>query len=175
MRAYQKALWVVSLFALGAFSLAGFLADVGVISRFIVYLALTRMWGEVVIRVTAGAVFLFLLVLSVYLPLSTWLGKAGEWITVSNPLGSLHISTKAISKFIQRTGERMEEVREAKIKIKPTKEGAESYVTLSAHGEAEGGIPRLVNDFQEMVKKYLVEQMGIPSVEKVEVKVTKIF
>jgi len=69
----------------------------------------------------------------------------------------------------------MEEVREATIKIKPTKEGAESYVTLSAHGEAEGGIPRLVNDFQEMVKKYLVEQMGIPSVEKVEVKVTKIF
>ena len=110
MRAYQKALWVVSLVALGAFSLAGFLADVGVISRFIVYLALTRMWAELAIRVTAGAVFLFLLVLSVYLPLSTWLGKTGEWITVSNPLGSLHISTKAISKFIQRTGERMEDV-----------------------------------------------------------------
>ncbi|GAH94459.1 unnamed protein product, partial [marine sediment metagenome] len=35
--------------------------------------------------------------------------------------------------------------------------------------------PRLVNDFQEMVKKYLVEQVGIPDVKKVEVRVTKIF
>ena len=69
----------------------------------------------------------------------------------------------------------MEEVAGAKIKIKSTKEGVESYVTLSAHGAAEGGIPRLVNDFQEMVKKYLVEQVGIPNVKKVEVRVTKIF
>ena len=46
---------------------------------------------------------------------------------------------------------------------------------ISNHGETEGGIPRLLNDFQEMVKKYLVEQVGIPSVEKVEIKVTKIF
>jgi len=175
MRAYQKVLWVVGLVALGAFSLAGFLADAGFISRYTVYLALTRMWGELTIRLTAGAVFLFLLALSIYLPLSTWLRGAGGFITLSNPLGSVNISTKAISKFIQRAGEKMEEVRGAKVKIKPAKEGVESYVTLSAHGEAEGGIPRLANDFQEMVKKYLVEQVGIPNVKKVEVRVTKIF
>lgn len=62
-----------------------------------------------------------------------------------------------------------------KIKIKPAKEGVASHVALSAQGEAEGGIPRLVNDFQEMVKKYLVEQVRTPNAEKVEVKVTKIF
>jgi len=175
MRAYQKVLWVVGLVALGAFSLAGFLADAGFIPRTIVYFALTKMWLELTIRLTAGAVFLFLLVLSIYLPISTWLKGAGGWITLSNPLGPLSISTEAISKFIQRTGEKMEEVTGAKIKIKPAKEGVESYVTLSAHGEAEGGVPRLVNDFQEMVKKYLVEQVGIPDVKKVEVRVTKIF
>jgi carbon monoxide dehydrogenase subunit G len=85
------------------------------------------------------------------------------------------ISSKAASKFVQRAGERIEEVREVKIKIKPVKEGVESYVTLSAHGEAQGGIPQLVSDFQEMVKKYLVEQVGIPDVKKIEVRVTKIF
>jgi len=175
MRAYQKVLWVVGLVALGAFSLAGFLADAGVIPRTIVYLALARMWLELTIRLTAGVVFLFLLALSIYLPIATWLGGAGGFITLSNPLGSLNISTQAISKFIQRAGEKMEEVEGAKIRIKPAKEGVESYVTLSAHGEVEGGIPRLVNDFQDMVKKYLVEQVGIPNVEKVEVRVTKIF
>jgi hypothetical protein len=141
MRAYQKGLWVVGLVALGAFSLAGFLADTEFISRYTVYVALARMWGELAIRLTAGAVFLFLLALSIYLPLSTWLGGQGGWITLASPLGSLNVSTKAISRFIQRAGERMEEVREAKIRIKPVREGAECYVTLSAHGEAEGGIP----------------------------------
>ncbi|MEA1964840.1 MAG: alkaline shock response membrane anchor protein AmaP [Candidatus Aerophobetes bacterium] len=175
MKIYQKVLWVVGLVALGAFSLAGFLADAKFIPQVTVYLALMKMWGELPIRLTAGGVFLFLLVLSVYLPLSTWLRSAGGFIATSNPLGSLDISTKAISKFIQRTGKKMEGVRNAKIKIKPVKEGVESYVTLSAHGEVEGGIPRLVNDFQEMVKKYLVEQVGVPNVEKIEVRVTKIF
>ena len=66
MRVYQKVLWVVGLVALGAFSLAGFLADAGLISRFTVYLALTRMWGELVIRLTAGAIFLFLLALGTH-------------------------------------------------------------------------------------------------------------
>jgi len=163
----------VGLVALGAFSLAGFLADTELISQFVVYLALRRMWDELIIRTATGVVFLFLLALSIYLPISTWL--KGGLITLSNPLGPLNISTKAISKFIQRIGKRTEEVKDVRIRIKPVKEGVESYVTLSAHGEVEGGIPHLINDFQEMVKKYLMEQVGVPDVKKVEVKVTKIF
>jgi len=163
----------VGLVALGAFSLAGFLADTELISQFVVYLALRRMWDELIIRTATGVVFLFLLALSIYLPISTWL--KGGLITLSNPLGPLNISTKAISKFIQRIGKRTEEVKDVRIRIKHVKEGVESYVTLSAHGEVEGGIPHLINDFQEMVKKYLMEQVGVPDVKKVEVKVTKIF
>jgi len=173
LRIYQKVLWGVGLVALGAFSLAGFLADTELISQFVVYLALRRMWDELIIRTATGVVFLFLLALSIYLPISTWL--KGGLITLSNPLGPLNISTKAISKFIQRIGKRTEEVKDVRIRIKPVKEGVESYVTLSAHGEVEGGIPHLINDFQEMVKKYLMEQVGVPDVKKVEVKVTKIF
>ena len=77
MRVYQKALWVVGLVALGAFSLGGFLADAGFIPRLTVYYALTRMWGELTITLVAGVVFLFLLALSIYLPLSTWFKGRG--------------------------------------------------------------------------------------------------
>ena len=84
----------------------GFLVDAGFIPQVTVDLPLTRMWHELTIRLTAGVVFVFLLVLSICLPISTWLKGAGEFITLSNLLGSLNIFTKAISKFIQRAGEK---------------------------------------------------------------------
>jgi len=174
MRAYQKVLWVVGLVALGAFSLAGFLSDVGFIPRMIVYRALTRMWYELSITITAGAVFLFLLALSIYLPISTWLRGRGGVITVSNPLGLVELSTEAVSKFIQRLGEEMQEVEGVRVRVEAQDEGVECYVTLAAHSEVEGGIPRLTKDFQEFVKKNLLEIVGVPGVKKVEVKITKI-
>jgi len=72
MRAYQKVLWGIGFVALGAFSLAGFLLDVGLIPRMTIYRALRRMWYELPITLTTGAVFLFLLALSIYLPISRW-------------------------------------------------------------------------------------------------------
>jgi len=174
MRAYQKVLWVVGLVALGAFSLAGFLSDVGFIPRMIVYRALRRMWYELSITITAGAVFLFLLALSIYLPISTWLRGRGGVITVSNPLGLVELSTEAVSKFIQRLGEEMQGVEGVRVRVEAQDEGVECYVTLAAHSEVEGGIPRLTKDFQEFVKKNLLEIVGVPGVKKVEVKITKI-
>ena len=174
MRAYQKVLWVVGLVALGAFSLAGFLSDVGFIPRMIVYRALTRMWYELSITITAGAVFLFLLALSIYLPISTWLRGRGGVITVSNPLGLVELSTEAVSKFIQRLGEEMQEVEGVRVRVEAQDEGVECYVTLAAHSEVEGGIPKLTKDFQELVKKNLLETVGVSDVKKVEVKITKI-
>ena len=174
MRAYQKVLWVVGLVALGAFSLAGFLSDVGLIPRMTAYRALTRMWYELSITITAGAVFLFLLALSIYLPISTWLRGRGGVITVSNPLGPVELSTEAVSKFIQRLGEEMQGVEGVRVRVEAQAEGVECYVTLAAHSEVEGGIPRLTKDFQEFVKKNLLETVGVPDVKKVEVKITKI-
>jgi len=174
MRVYQKVLWVVGLVALGAFSLAGFLSDVGFIPRMIVYRALRRMWYELSITITAGAAFLFLLALSIYLPISTWLRGRGGVITVSNPLGLVELSTEAVSKFIQRLGEEMQGVEGVRVRVEAQTEGVECYVTLAAHSEVEGGIPRLTKDFQEFVKKNLLEIVGVPGVKKVEVKITKI-
>lgn len=178
MKVHQKVLWAVGLVALGAFSLAGFLSDVGLIPRMTVYRALTRMWYELSITITAGAVFLFLLALSIYLPISTWLrgrgrGRGGV-ITVSNPLGPVELSTEAVSKFIQRLGEEMQGVEGVRVRVEAQAEGVECYVTLAAHSEVEGGIPKLTKDFQEFVKKNLLEIVGVSDVKKVEVKITKI-
>jgi len=174
MRAYQKVLWGIGLVALGAFSLAGFLSDVGLIPRMTAYRALTRMWYELSITITAGAVFLFLLALSIYLPISTWLRGRGGVITVSNPLGPVELSTEAVSKFIQRLGEEMQGVEGVRVRVEAQAEGVECYVTLAAHSEGEGGIPKLTKDFQELVKKNLLEIVGVSDVKKVEVKITKI-
>ena len=175
MRAYQKVLWGIGFVALGAFSLAGFLLDVGLISRMTIYRALTRMWYELPITLTTGAVFLFLLALSIYLPISRWLQGAGGVITVSNPLGPVELSTETVSRFIQRVGEQMQGVEGVKVRVEVKNEAVQCYVTLAAHSEVEGGIPRLTKDFQEMVKKNLLEIVGVPEVKKVEVRVTKIF
>lgn len=176
MRAYQKVFWVVGLASLGAFSLGGFLANVGFIPRMTAYIALGMMWTDNIVRVGTGGVFLFLLALSVYLPAATWLGKSDKVISLSNPLGPVQLSTGAVAGFLERLGEQMEGVREVKVKLEPLEEGVvESYVTLSAHGGAQGGIPRLVGDFQELVKNSLLERMGIPDVRKVEIRVGSIF
>jgi len=174
MKVHQKVLWVVGLVALGAFSLAGFFLYVGLIPRMTAYRALTAMWDEPAAGLTAGAVFLFLLALSIYLPISIWLRGAGKVVTISNPLGPVDISTEAISKSIQRAAEKVEKVEGVNIKVMPAGEGVKSSVTLAACSDIEGGIPRLVSSFQEMVKKYLIEQVGVASVEKIDVKVTKI-
>jgi len=174
VKVHQKALWTVGLVALGAFSLAGFLLDVGLIPRMTAYRALTRMWYELSVSLTEGAVFLFLLALSIYLPISTWLRGRGEVITVSNPLGPVELSTEAVSRFLQRLGEEMQGVEGVRVRVEAQAEGVECYVTLAAHSEVEGGIPRLTKDFQEMVKKNLLEIVGVPEVKKVEVRVTKI-
>ena len=174
MKVHQKVLWAVGLVALGAFSLAGFLSDVEFIPRMTVYRALTRMWYELSITITAGAVFLFLLALSIYLPISRWLRGRGEVITVSNPLGPVELSTEAVSKFIQRLGEEMQGVEGVRVRVEAEDEGVKCYVTLAAHSEVEGGIPKLTKDFQEFVKKNLLEIVGVSDVKKVEVKITKI-
>ncbi len=68
----------------------------------------------------------------------------------------------------------MEGVEGVRVEIKPVEEGIQCYVTLAASSEREGGLPRLLNNFQELVKKHIVETVGVPDVKEVKVKVTKI-
>ncbi|GAH73483.1 unnamed protein product [marine sediment metagenome] len=68
----------------------------------------------------------------------------------------------------------MQRVEGVRVRVEAQDEGVECYVTLAAHSEVEGGIPRLTKDFQEMVQKNLLETVGVPEVKKVEVKITKI-
>mgnify|MGYP000651505968 CR=1 FL=1 len=172
MKIYQKALWVIGLVALGALSLGGFLATTEILPRIVLFSALTGLELNIFIRIGVAIVFLFLLILSVYLPLMTWTERKTTSISLRNPLGEVEVSQRAICDFIQRVGKEVEGVEDLKAKVKSEEEGIDVDLTLSAH--AQGEIPRLIDELQTVVKNYLKNTVGIENVREIRVKVGKI-
>ena len=174
MRIYQKAFWVIGLVALAALSIGGFLASIGFFPRFVIFGTLTTLEQDIAIRLAALAVFGFLFALSIYLPIVTWVGKGGRGPTIplKNPLGAVEISQKAICEFIQRVGKEVQGVEDVKASVKSTEEGVDVFLTLSA--QAQGEIPRLIDELQTVVKNYLNNTVGIENVREIKVKVAKI-
>lgn len=172
MKVYQKVLWVIGLIALAALSLGGFLVATGFLPKILIFSTLTAMEIDIIVRITTAVVFAFLFVLSIYLPLFTWTEKKGTIIPLRNPLGEIEISQKAISDFIQRIGAEVEGVQDLKAKVKSTEEGVDIDLSLSV--QAQGEIPRLIDELQTVVKKYLNSTVGIENVREIKVKVGKI-
>jgi uncharacterized alkaline shock family protein YloU len=173
MRLYQKIIVGVGFVALAAFSLGGALVAVGFFDRFYVVAALSALEQDPVARLVSLAIFLFLLGMSVYFPFS-FARQAEKKATVGlkNPLGEVEISQKAISEFVQRVGKEVEGVEDLEADIKPSDEGLDVYLTLSA--EAKGEIPRLIDELQTVVRNYLTSTIGIENVREIKVKVAKI-
>jgi len=172
MKIYQKILWVVGLVALGALSLGGFLVSAEVLPRIVVFSALTGLELNIFIHIGVIVVFLFLVALSIYLPISTWTEGKAAAISLRNPLGEVEISQRAICEFIQRVGKEVQGVEDLRAKVKSTEEGIDVGLTLSAH--AQGEIPRLIDELQTVVKNYLKNTVGIENVREIKVKVGKI-
>jgi len=172
MKIYQKVLWVIALVALAAFSLGGFFVSAGVLPKILIFSAFTEIELDIVVRLICLVVFAFLFILSFYLPFATWAEKKGTVIPLKNPLGEVEISQKAISEFIQRVGKEIEGVEDLKAKVRSTEEGID--VELSISVQAQGEIPRLIDELQSVVKKYLNTTVGIENVREVKVKVGKI-
>ncbi len=175
MRIHQKIFWVLGLIALAALSLGGFLVSTGFIPRFIIFGTLTTLEQDFAIRLATFVVFGFLFVLSIYLPIVTW-GKekrgGAATIPLRNPLGEIEISQRAICEFIQRVGKEVQGVEDIKANIKSTEEGVDVFLALSA--QAQGEIPRLIDELQTVVKNYLNNTVGIENVREIKVKVAKI-
>jgi len=172
MRIYQKVLWVIGLVAFAALCLGGFLVSTGILPKILIFSALTGMELDIFVRIATTIVFAFLFILSIYLPLFTWTEKTGTVIPLKNPLGEVEISQKAISDFIERVGGEVEGVGDLKAKVKPTEEGIDVEISLSA--QAQGEIPRLIDELQSVVKKYLTTTVGIENVREIKVKVKRI-
>ena len=174
MRIYQKVFWVIGLIALAALSLGGFLVSVGFIPRFVIFGTLTTLEQNILIGLATLIVFGFLFILSIYLPIVTWGKKQGGTATIPlrNPLGEVEISQRAICEFIQRVGKEVQGVEDIKANIKSTEEGVDVLLTLSA--QAQGEIPRLIDELQTVVKNYLNKTVGIENVREIKVKVAKI-
>ena len=172
MKIYLKILWVIGLIALAALSLGGLSISAGILPKILVFGALTGMELNIFIRIGTTLVFVFLFVLSIYLPLLTWTEKKRTAIPLRNPLGGVEISQKAISDFIQRVGSEVEGVEDLKAQVKSSEEGVDIDLSLSVQGQGE--IPRLINEVQSVVKKYLNTMVGIENVREIKVKVGKI-
>ena len=172
MRVYQKVLWGVGVCALALLSLGGFLVGVGLFDRFVVSGWLTLVEQTVLTRSIILLIFGFLFGLSLYLPFLTRTKAGAAVIPLKNPLGAVEISQKAISEFIQRIGKEVEGVEDIKAAIKSSDEGVDVYLTLSA--QAQGEVPRLIDELQTVVKTYLNKTVGIESVGEIKVRVAKL-
>ena len=172
MRFYQKVLWGVGVCALALLSLGGFLVVVGLFDRFVVHGWLTFVEQTLLTRSIILVIFGFLFGLSLYLPSLTRTKVERAVIPLKNPLGAVEISQKAISEFIQRIGKEVEGVEDIKAAIKSSDEGVDVYLTLSA--QAQGEVPRLIDELQTVVKTYLNKTVGIENVREIKVRVVKL-
>jgi len=172
MRFYQKVLWGVGVCALALLSLGGFLVVVGLFDRFVVHGWLTIVEQTLLTRSIILVIFGFLFGLSLYLPFLTRTKAERAVIPLKNPLGAVEISQKAISEFIQRIGKEVEGVEDIKAAIKSSDEGVDVYLTLSA--QAQGEVPRLIDELQTVVKTYLNKTVGIENVREIKVRVVKL-
>ncbi len=172
MRFYQKVLWGVGVCALALLSLGGFLVVAGLFDRFVVHGWLTIVEQTLLTRSIILVIFGFLFGLSLYLPFLTRTKAERAVIPLKNPLGAVEISQKAISEFIQRIGKEVEGVEDIKAAIKSSDEGVDVYLTLSA--QAQGEVPRLIDELQTVVKTYLNKTVGIENVREIKVRVVKL-
>ncbi len=168
----KKVLWGIVVVTLALFSLGGFLVLLEIIPRIVIMGVLTGFEEQLLIKGIFVSFFGFLFVLSITLSLSARGRVKDAIIPLKNPLGEVEISQKAICEFIQRVGKEVEGVEDIKARIKSNDEGMDVYLVLSA--QAQGEIPRLIDELQTVVKNYLNNTVGIENIREIKVKVAKI-
>jgi len=172
MRIYQRILWIIGIVVLGILSLGAILVINEVIPRFVIIGTLITLRENPMIFLSSLIVFSFLLGLAIYLPFTLRREEERMFVSLRNPQGEVKISQKAICEFIQRIGKEIKGVEDVKASIKTDEEGMDVFLSLSTW--AEGEIPRLIDETQTVVKKYLNETIGVENVREVKVKVNKI-
>jgi len=172
MRFYKKVLWGMVVVTLALFSLVGFLVSLEIIPRIVIMGVLTSFEQQLLVKGVFVSLSGFLFVLSIALSLAARERGGNAIIPLKNPLGEVEISRKAICEFIQRVGKEVEGVENIKARIRSNDEGMDVYLILSA--QAQGEIPRLIDELQTVVKNYLNNTVGIENIREIKVKVAKI-
>lgn len=93
-------------------------------------------------------------------------------ISFGNPLGEVKISLGAISEFVKKLGDQIEEVKEIKPRVVIGRKGLEicNKITLFS----DSSIPEVSDRVQTVVKRYIQDVLGIQEVNEVKVFVEKI-
>lgn len=169
MKDYPREWILVGIFALSLFSLLGLLIVLGLVTPQMVKAVLSSFKNPLVQWVMVG-------VLGFFFVLGVWLiyvlEEKERTLTLRNPLGEIEISLHALSDFLRRVGEEMEGVEKMRAKIFPREEGVEVFLTLWV--QAQEGIPRLLDELQNVVRDYLTKTVGVENVGQIRIKIRKI-
>lgn len=93
-------------------------------------------------------------------------------IAFGNPLGEVKVSLAAISEFVKKLGDQIEEVKEIKPRVVIGKKGLEVYNKITLFSDSN--IPEASDRVQTIVKRYIQDVLGIQEVNEVKVFVEKI-
>jgi uncharacterized alkaline shock family protein YloU len=93
-------------------------------------------------------------------------------IAFGNPLGEVKVSLAAISEFVKKLGDQIEEVKEIKPRVVIGKKGLEIYNKITLFSDSN--IPEASDRVQTIVKRYVQDVLGIQEVNEVKVFVEKI-
>lgn len=118
----------------------------------------------------AGLIFIFIGTLSTKVNL----GKIQREKTIAfeNPDGQVVVSLSAIEEYIKRVVKHMPEVKELKSTVTANKKGI--MVMSKATLLADANIPEVTEKIQSIIKRKLLEMLGIEDSIKVKIQVSKL-
>lgn len=93
-------------------------------------------------------------------------------ISFGNPLGEVKVSLAAISEFVKRLGDQIEEIKEIKPRVVIGRKGLQIYNKITLFSDSN--IPEASDRVQTVVKRYVQDVLGIQEVNEVKVFVEKI-
>ena len=135
------------------------------------------LWMENIAQLNAGLIGGILALLSLLISAAIFYASLKEKIikreiAFGNPLGEVKVSLAAISEFVRRLGDQIDEVKEIKPRVVVGKKGLEIYNKIILYSDSN--IPEASDRVQTIVKRYVQDVLGIQEVQEVKVFVEKI-
>lgn len=123
-------------------------------------------------RLLIGVIGLVLLIIGISMITSAYrFERRGETIEFKNVLGEIRISLWAIEEFIARIAEEVEGIGWAKAHVEAKKGGIVVYCSVVM--SPTGNVPETLGTLQNLIKRRIREELGIPDILGVKVFVRK--
>jgi uncharacterized alkaline shock family protein YloU len=129
--------------------------------------------GELNVTVIMGIISVLSLIISAIIFYASFKEKVRKRdISFGNPLGEVKVSLSAISEFVKKLGDQIEEIKEIKPRVVIGRKGLEIYNKITLYSDSN--IPEATDRVQTIVKRYIQDVLGIQEVSQVKVFIEKI-